>query len=96
MVSFAQSFLSRSLNTHTHTTLISSSFMCGMLGLEQDSADGRAPFYRSKVRLNVDPILHFLGCLHEVNKGMLGLLLSLRNVEIMPHYQPFFRKVMEA
>ncbi len=72
------------------------------LEFEQESADNRAfeSSYLSSeqpgVMLNADPILHCLRCLHEVGKGIFGLTLNPRHVEIMAHFQCSFREVMEV
>ncbi len=58
------------------------------LEFEQESADDRANelshllFKQPGTRLNADPILQCLRCLHEFDKGIFGLTLNLRHVEI--------------
>ncbi len=62
------------------------------LEFEQESADGRAIesshllFKQPGARLNADPILHCLRCLHELDKGIFGLTLNPRHVEIGAHF----------
>ncbi len=62
------------------------------LEFEQESADGRAIesshllFKQPRARLNADPILHCLRCLHEVDKGKFGLTLNPRHEQIMAHF----------
>ncbi len=62
------------------------------LEFEQESADGRAIesshllFKQPGARLNADPILHCLRCLHEVDKGIFGLTLNPRHVEIGAYF----------
>ncbi len=62
------------------------------LEFEQESADGRAIelshllFNQLGARLNADPILHCLRCLHEFDKGICGLTLNPRHVEIGAHF----------
>ncbi len=58
------------------------------LEFEQESADGRAIgssqllLKQPRARLNADPILHCLRSLHEFDKGIFGLTLDPRHVEI--------------
>ncbi len=47
-------------------------------------------------RPNADPIPQCLCCLHEVDKGIFGLTLNPRHVEIMSHFQRSFREIMEG
>ncbi len=62
------------------------------LEFEQESADGRAIesshllFKQPGTRLNADPILHCLRCLHEVDKSIFGLPLYPRHVETVAHF----------
>ncbi len=46
-------------------------------------------------RTNADPTVHYLRCLHEVDKGIFGLTLNPRHVVIMADFQRSFREVME-
>ncbi len=72
------------------------------LEFKQDSADGRATessHLLSKhpgARLNADPIIHCLRCLHEVDNRVFGFTLNPRHVEIMAHLHCTFREVMEV
>ncbi len=61
--------------------LTSSSCMCGIWSFN------KTPF-------NAGPILHFLGCLNEVDKGIFGLSLNPRHAVIMANSQRSFREVM--
>ncbi len=62
------------------------------LVFEQESADGRAIesshliFKQPGARLNADPILYCLCCLHEFDKGIFGLTLNPRHVEMGAHF----------
>ncbi len=62
------------------------------LEFEQESADGRAIassyllFKQPGTRPNADPIIHCLCCLHEVDKGIFGLLHYPRHVETVAHF----------
>ncbi len=62
------------------------------LEFEQESADGRAielshlSFKQPGTRLNADPILHCFRSLHEFDKGIFGLTLNPRHVEIGAHF----------
>ncbi len=68
---------------------------------EQESADGRAIesshllLKQSGARLNAGPILHWLRCLHEFDKGIFGVMLNPRHVDIGAHFWCSFREVME-
>ncbi len=58
------------------------------LEFEQEFADGRAIesshllFKQPGARLNADPILHCLRCLHKIDKGIFGLTLNPRHVGV--------------
>ncbi len=62
------------------------------LEFKRESADGRANasshllFKLQRARINADPILHCLRCLHELDKGIFGLTLNPRHVEIGAHF----------
>ncbi len=62
------------------------------LEFEQESADGRAiesshPLFRQPgAGLNANPIPRGLLCLHEFDKGIFGLTLNPRHVEIGAHF----------
>ncbi len=68
---------------------------------ERDPADGRTNesshlwSVQLGTRPNADPNLHWLRCLHEVDKGIFGLTLSPRRAVIMTNFQRSFRELME-
>ncbi len=68
------------------------------LEFEQESAHSIAIesshllFKQLGARLNADLILHCLRCLHELDKGIFGLTLNPRLVEIGAHFLCSFGK----
>ncbi len=72
------------------------------LEFEQESADSRAIesshllFKQPGAKLNADPILPCLRCLHEFDKGIFGFTLNSRHVGIGARFLCSFREVMEV